>query len=752
VRIFLSYGRADRERIEPLAAALSALGHEVWWDRQIVGGSAFAQEIEKRLAEADRIVVAWSAASIGSDWVRDEAAVGRDRGVLVPLQLDATPSPLGFRQYQTVDLSRWRGDADAPEIAALQAALGGDSLPPRPAPVRERRARRWLSYAAAGLAAVFLAAGAVVLGPKLPHMGKAVVAVLPFDDAAGGKTTAYFAEGLAEEILDTLAQDSRLKVLGAITARAIRDNSANPNFARDKLGVTRVLEGSVRGGADANAVKVSVRLIDTADGSEIWGQTFDRSGADIAAVQSEVAHAVASRLAGTLNAPLPNTPAARAPAAAYEKLVVARQLIRTRQKDASLHALSLADQAVALAPDYAPAYAVRSRAKVLAFEYNALPRDAIGDARRDAETATRLDPRLSEGFTAASVVWADMGDSGRALAAASRALALSPNDPEAQYLLGVAYFGDGDTNRAIDALEKYVATDPLWPKAFLWLFRAYSDANQTQKIRLAAQRFRAVAPDLADADLVDVYAASCTGEFGRAVRLADSALARNPQMTQAREFQLVSLGEMYAFDHISDDLWRLLPALYRQAFTGNWQDAVNTAMEGGPGFWSGQNDRSVVSYTLMQLNRPADLIRAFNARFRDVSAYLADPSAEADTALTLSAAFERLGRAPDARALRDFARTRMTLHQAHGAVAATNALNWAKLRLAEGDRAGALATLEEGVAAAWWRVCSGPIWLGDNWSLAPLRGDPRFEAVKGRCRVEINAQRKAAGIGPADLN
>ena len=147
--------------------------------------------------------------------------------------------------------------------------------------------RRWVQFG-------------ISCGPKFGTATKPVVAVLPFTDMSQAKGKAYFAEGLAEEILDTLAHDARLKVLGGTTARAIRDNSADPAFARDKLGVTRLLEGSVRGGNGTSSVKVSVRLIDTADGSEIWSQTFDRNGADVVAVQEEVAQAVAIQLAGPL--------------------------------------------------------------------------------------------------------------------------------------------------------------------------------------------------------------------------------------------------------------------------------------------------------------------------------------------------------------------------------------------------------------------------------------------------------------------
>lgn len=71
--------------------------------------------------------------------------------------------------------------------------------------------------------------------------------------------------------------------------------------------------------------------------------------------------------------------------------------------------------------------------------------------------------------------------------------------------------------------------------------------------------------------------------------------------------------------------------------------------------------------------------------------------------------------------------------------------------MSEGDRTGALAKLEAGVNTAWWQACGGYPWIGDTWGFAPLHGDPRLEAVKGRCRAEVNKQRKLAGFAPAVL-
>ena len=107
--VFLSYSREDGEKAEAVAAALERLGHSVWWDRQLQGGSRFSQEIDQALKRSDAVLVLWSHSSVESAWVQDEASEGRDSGRLVPVVLDESKPPLGFRQYQLIDLSGWKG-------------------------------------------------------------------------------------------------------------------------------------------------------------------------------------------------------------------------------------------------------------------------------------------------------------------------------------------------------------------------------------------------------------------------------------------------------------------------------------------------------------------------------------------------------------------------------------------------------------------------------------------------------------------
>src|SRR6476661_3937775 len=122
--LFLSYARADEPFARRLAAALEHSGYTVWWDALIEGGAAFGRSIAAALEKADAVLVLWSKTSVDSDWVKDEAAQGRERHRLIPLSLDGTKPPLGFRQYQVIDLSHWHGRRTGPQFEAIERAIG----------------------------------------------------------------------------------------------------------------------------------------------------------------------------------------------------------------------------------------------------------------------------------------------------------------------------------------------------------------------------------------------------------------------------------------------------------------------------------------------------------------------------------------------------------------------------------------------------------------------------------------------------
>jgi WD40 repeat protein len=121
--VFISYANQNRDTARKLAASLEAHGWSVWWDRKIQAGQSFDQAIERELETARSVVVLWSKDSISSEWVKNEAALAAERGVLVPALIDSVRPPLEFRRRQAADLIGWDGDTAHPGFQALIDAI-----------------------------------------------------------------------------------------------------------------------------------------------------------------------------------------------------------------------------------------------------------------------------------------------------------------------------------------------------------------------------------------------------------------------------------------------------------------------------------------------------------------------------------------------------------------------------------------------------------------------------------------------------
>lgn len=110
--VFLSYAREDAARAEQVAKGLEQVGLDVFWDNEIPPGATWADHIEQRLAQCKALIVLWSQSSTKSQWVREEARMGRDKGVLIPVMIDASLPPFGFGEVQSANLAGWDGTAD----------------------------------------------------------------------------------------------------------------------------------------------------------------------------------------------------------------------------------------------------------------------------------------------------------------------------------------------------------------------------------------------------------------------------------------------------------------------------------------------------------------------------------------------------------------------------------------------------------------------------------------------------------------
>lgn len=300
--IFLSYARADQAKVAELAAWLEKEGYSLWWDQHIDGGSEFSKDIERELGAAQAAIVAWSAAGAESRWVRDEAGIALEAGKLIAISLDGAEPPIGFKQIHAIDMTRPQGRSDLQR--ALSRKLEGAVEPSASVP-QAAKSKSTIAIIVAAIALILAAGGwwffdSAESDEATEQLAiKNTVAVLPFRSLSSDEDNRYFAEGVTEEILTRLGALDELLV----TARSSSSQFAGSDLAlsviADRLGVSHIIEGSVRRSGDS--WRVSAQLVKAADATQLWSDTYDVTGDDILAVQSEIAERAAEALGVVLN-------------------------------------------------------------------------------------------------------------------------------------------------------------------------------------------------------------------------------------------------------------------------------------------------------------------------------------------------------------------------------------------------------------------------------------------------------------------
>src|SRR5262245_24150602 len=178
--IFISYKKEDAGRVIRMVEALRADGFDVWWDHGIKAGSEWDRSIHQELYSARVVIAIWSKASVDAPWVKEEATVGKNRGVLVPAKIDEVDPPLGFMMIQAADLVEWNGDRGDPRWAFFldavrhtmySGSVRAASAAPTDAPVRQKRRNPLLLPIVGGAALVaVLALGAWLFLARGPAM------------------------------------------------------------------------------------------------------------------------------------------------------------------------------------------------------------------------------------------------------------------------------------------------------------------------------------------------------------------------------------------------------------------------------------------------------------------------------------------------------------------------------------------------------------------------------------------------------
>ena len=374
------------------------------------------------------------------------------------------------------------------------------------------------------LIAAGLLAYQLLRAPKSPTAtgaGNKSIAVLPLLNESGNPQDEYFSDGLSEELIAALAQIRELKVIGRSSSFRFKDRKEEPKSIGEKLGVSTLLEGTVR--KQGERVRIVAELINAADGIELWSRTFDRELKDIFAVQQEIAAAVASSLKTTLLGA--DQPAAVNPKTveAHNAYLQGHYYFQRRNLEDNRKAVGHYDEAIRLDPDYALAYAERSEAWTLIGDLTGEGKTAWPKARADAEKAVAIAPALAEAHAALGWVrFFTEWKFAEGLNELNRAKELSPANPTANDLLArvVVYLGK------LDAAEKQarqaVELDPLATAAQGNLARILWYAGKLDEADAVARKSAELQPNAASSRRWQVLVAIARGDSETGLREAKS--------------------------------------------------------------------------------------------------------------------------------------------------------------------------------------------------------------------------------------
>jgi TolB-like protein/Flp pilus assembly protein TadD len=346
------------------------------------------------------------------------------------------------------------------------------------------------------------------------------IAVLPLVNESGDPKDEYFSDGLSEELIAALAQISGLKVIGRSSSFRFKDRKDSPKTIGEKLGVSTLLDGTVRKQGDR--VRIVAALVNATDGIQLWTRTFDRELKDIFAVQEEIAKAVAEslkvKLFGTQENP---SQIATNNVEAHNAYLQGHFHFLRRNVDDYGKAISYFDRALELDPNYALAYAERAEAWTMIGDLTGQRPTAYPKARSDAERAVAIAPGLAE--ARAALGWVRFFGEWKfadGLSELKRAKELSPTNPTANDLLARVIVYLGRIDEAERQAREAVELDPLSVATQFNLARVLFFAGKLDEADAAGRKLTELQPSSSSSHRWQVLVAVQRGDGETALREA----------------------------------------------------------------------------------------------------------------------------------------------------------------------------------------------------------------------------------------
>lgn len=532
-RLFLSYSRKDETRARRFTQWLEREGHDVWRDEEDIGGGAsFSSEIEKALKDCDAVVVLWSRDSVQSAWVRDEAAFGRDAGKLIPLSLDGTEPPLGFRQFQSINLSRWKGHGEPPDADRIRRAIARIADSPQADTAPHSRASRWPKFTsqwpllAGGILAI-VAAGVLALSlwQRWSSDQQVSIAVLPSPDSPNRAMAADYANVVAGDMAAFLPR------------RFDRATVIAPADAGGAASAYRMLISTDAHGVGANA---ALTLSDEDGRTTLWSHNWSVADASAADLKADVS-AVASRAALCLTDARGGSNRLSQPALGLY-LSGCTGLGDTKLSNEDFERMF--ERVTTLEPHFAPAwdYLALSRAWIAEGLEDGSPSaydPALRSARQTIAVARKLNPESAMSYDAEYHLVSN--DTFRGLQILQQGARINPDDGRIQMHLSEVFQAVGRMSDSVQAAQRAIELEPDSPFSRYQYILALVYSGQFSKAKSEIGEARNKWPNDYTINLADFVFQARYGDpraamqlLPRAVNASDSDLALYRRVIAAR--------------------------------------------------------------------------------------------------------------------------------------------------------------------------------------------------------------------------
>jgi TolB-like protein/Flp pilus assembly protein TadD len=556
--VFISYASQDAAVATALVEALERHGIVCWIaPRNVKAGAMYADAIVRAISAAKAFVLVLSESAIASSHVSKEIErASSKRRPIISLRIDVAPLTPALEYF--LSESQWieaqAGNMDAAYVKLIEAiresacaapegvvaGVPGNSAGTSSA-VHPRSRRNWILFAA-GLAVVVVVFAAMLsprfwpvrhttAGPATTVVSDKSIAVLPFVDMSEKHDQEYFADGMAEEVLDLLANIPGLKVIGRTSSFQFKGKNQDLRTIGNALGVSYVVEGSVRNSNEG--LRVTAQLINAQDGSHLWSETFERPPGDALKVQDQIAFNLARALQLSVGADSPQPrPSFKSPEA-YDLYLRGRHAYEKGDREGFEAAAAYFQEILDLDPTSVPGqeYLAAVQADSAQFSYVA-PHEGFEVARRSVQRALALDPKSCLAHATLSEVhllydW----DWAAAELEAKEAIRLKPRNTAAIAGLASVYGTLGRWDEAARLFETALTLDPLDAGLYQGLSLMQIANGRLSEAETAARKTLQITPTFGEGHLTLGEILLLEGNF-------QSALAEMQQEPWARNIGL----------------------------------------------------------------------------------------------------------------------------------------------------------------------------------------------------------------------